>query len=604
MEKKKKHLLDLLHGLMLSVMAVMIFGSLGYINPGPQTESVRYITDVSVQIDDGPVQQITLPYRFGNLPPRTSVTATAVIYPNPGDELYVRSKYCPGKVYLDDTLGYEFGKPGQFPPFMTDPAAEIHMIETHGTGEAMQLQLQMQSPHSQNWMVLEPPIVGSTKAIILTRFHAYGILCVMAAAQVIYGLSLLFISVCTQFIDKKGVSFLWLGLLSLTTGIWALGENLFSGMVFKNAVFLHLCSFAGFFTFIIPLLRFSRTIVDYENPRPLILAEHLMVLSAAAAMILQLLTLVQCTTSMHYFYVVLPLCMVFIAVYTIREAFLHHNVSAKRYILPITLLSLASVAGLIFYVFSINYMVASMTQLGIVVFLLLVGVTAGLSIKDSLELKNKRKELDFQKQLMDIQVKEQKTHSLLLDQHEQLLSQQRHDLRHHLNAILALANPANTQLTDYLHTLVDNIPQSQKVFCENKAVNAILAHYDALCAQKGISLELHVGISETNPSLSDSALCIIFGNLLENAVEACERMNGGRRFITLHTRQQYDLLTITMDNSFNGSIRMENGRFRSSKRDNFGIGLHSIRDVAQHAGGDAEFHGEDQVFLSSVFVKL
>ena len=604
MSKQNKAIMLILHVIMLAAVFIMLYCSMGYINPGPRIEGVKYIRSVEIKIADGPEERIILPHRFRKLPPRTPVTVTAVIHPDPDEEIYVESQYCPAKVYLDGVLGYEFGAPGQYPDFMLDPATEVHMIETHGTGKPMILRMDMLSPITQKRMTLEPPLLGSTKEIILERLHSFGLPCILAAAQIIYGISLLFIYACVQFIDKKGVSFLWLGLLSLTTGMWAFGESDFSGVVCKNTTFLYLCSFAGFFTFIVPLLRFSRAIVDYENPKPLWYLEMVMVFSASAAMVLQLLGQVSCTSSMHYFYVVLPLSMVFLTGYTIREAILHGNSSARRYILPVGILTLTSVVGFFCYLYSASYTVSSMTQLGILIFLLLVGVTAGLSFKDSMELRNKQKELAFQQDLMEIQIKEQKTHSLLLSQHEELLSQQRHDLRHHLNAILALTKKENIELRNYLQSLMDNIPQSQKVFCRNQAVNAILAHYDALCDQKRIQLNLNVGIDEENPSLNDSSLCIIFGNLLENAVEACDRMNSGKKFITLNTRVQYDLLTIAMDNSFNGIVRIEDGRFRSSKRDNFGIGLSSVRSMAQRAGGDAEFHAEGNVFMSSVFVRL
>ncbi|MDO5573097.1 MAG: GHKL domain-containing protein, partial [bacterium] len=63
-------------------------------------------------------------------------------------------------------------------------------------------------------------------------------------------------------------------------------------------------------------------------------------------------------------------------------------------------------------------------------------------------------------------------------------------------------------------------------------------------------------------------------------------------------------LCITMDNSFNGQLYMENGELLSHKRHETGIGLMSIRSVAEKSGGNAEFKAEDRVFLSNVMVKL
>ncbi|MEG1447678.1 MAG: GHKL domain-containing protein, partial [Ruthenibacterium sp.] len=61
------------------------------------------------------------------------------------------------------------------------------------------------------------------------------------------------------------------------------------------------------------------------------------------------------------------------------------------------------------------------------------------------------------------------------------------------------------------------------------------------------------------------ALCIIFGNLLENGIEACNRMTAGTKFIRLRSRLQYGTLTVTMDNSFHGIITKSSGKFLSSK---------------------------------------
>lgn len=102
----------------------------------------------------------------------------------------------------------------------------------------------------------------------------------------------------------------------------------------------------------------------------------------------------------------------------------------------------------------------------------------------------------------------------------------------------------------------------------------------------------------------DSDLCVVFANLLENAAEACARMKQGEHFVTLHSSWQDGLLTITMENSFEGPIREENGQFYSSKRDDFGVGLSSVQAMASKYGGRARFSHTDSVFSSSVFLYL
>lgn len=604
MIQKLKPWMALFHILLICTFSLLIYAAFGYVDPGPKVESVKYVSSVTAKIGSSPAERITLPCSFWDLPPRTPVTISAILYPEPDEEIFVESRYCPGKIYLGPRLGYEFGKKGQSPSFMLDPASEVHMIETHGTSRAMELRMEFLSPATQRRMTVEAPLLGSTKEIILERFQAYGFPCVLAAAQIIYGLSLLFISICTRFMDQKSESFLWLGLLSLTTGMWAIGENKFSHVIFKNSTMLYMLTFTGFFSFSIPLLRFSRSIVEFENPKPVWLMELFMTALASVAMLLQILGIVSCSTSVYAFYLVLPVCLIFLTAYIIRERIAFHNISAGRFILPVTILTVTALSGLIGHLFSSSYPISSLTQLGILIFLLLMGVTAGLSLKDSIDLKNKQKQLSFEKDLMDIQIKEQKTHSQILSQQEQLLSQQRHDLRHHLNVVKALAKDENTDLQEYLQSLMENIPAASRKFCENQAVNAIISHYYMLSAQKQIKLSLDLTVPSANKHISDSDLCIIFGNLLENAVEACDRMENGDKFIELHSMIQYDILTITMDNSFNGQIVKDGEKFHSSKRDACGIGLSSILSVATKSGGNASFKGNGKVFQSSVYLNL
>ena len=88
-------------------------------------------------------------------------------------------------------------------------------------------------------------------------------------------------------------------------------------------------------------------------------------------------------------------------------------------------------------------------------------------------------------------------------------------------------------------------------------------------------------------------------------MEACARMDEGEKCIRLNSFLEYGVLTITMDNSFDGQVRQENGKFLSSKRSGApGVGLSSIRAVAKAHQGDARFEADGRVFRSSVYGKL
>ena len=213
-------------------------------------------------------------------------------------------------------------------------------------------------------------------------------------------------------------------------------------------------------------------------------------------------------------------------------------------------------------------------------------------------------QLVFEKRMTEIQMEEQKKYSMLIMENARQTRQQRHDLHHQLTAIQALAGTDKPELTNYVRALIEEMPPAVTTYCEDFTVNSVVSHYANRCQQEQIALTVQLTVPAQNAHISDSNLCVIFGNLLENALEACCRMTEGTRFIQLKSSLHCDVLTITMDNSFQGEIRQENGRFYSSKRDAFGVGLSSVQQTAKDHQGDACFAACDGVFSSSVYLTL
>jgi len=67
---------------------------------------------------------------------------------------------------------------------------------------------------------------------------------------------------------------------------------------------------------------------------------------------------------------------------------------------------------------------------------------------------------------------------------------------------------------------------------------------------------------------------------------------------------QYDVLTITLNNSFDGKSVGKEGLFFSGKRHEAGTGLQSVTAMARKHGGDIRFEVNGKVFLPSVYLHL
>lgn len=601
---KKQKLISLVTQLVLvTLVLLLLVGAKGFFMKGAKFESVLTLTDMVVTIDTEE-KGISLPYSFRDLKPRTPVTLTATIALKPDDALYIKSVYAPAKIYADNELIYEFGDLADYPNFMIDPATEVFLISPKLSGENISLRMEFLSPIARDVLTVHPPLIGNIKNVFNALMRTMLAPFVFSAMQLLAGVLLMLISFFVVIFERRGIMFFWLGVFSLATGAWAFGECNLTGLIIKNPTMLYLLAFIGLFTSAVPILYFAKSTINFHNPKPIWCMAIFMTVSATAALSLQLLGLVPLSKSMYFFHVLVPIILNVLAGIVIYEWLRYGDMGAKRFVLPIGVLALSSLLEVFNYKFAVTYLFAALFQVGVLFFIVFTGIVGGLYIREVIALENKQQALAFEMSLMEMQVEEQKKHSLLLVENAQALGQQRHDLRHQLVVLQELANSDNDKLKAHLNSLVENIPLIPKSYCDNMAVNAIVSRYASICKKSGIAFDTHLTVPQHSEQVTDGSLCVIFGNLLENALEACGRMTEGHKFIRLNSSMQYDVLTVNMDNSFDGKLREENGRFRSGKREDFGIGLSSVRSVAKKGGGDAQFKADGLVFLSSVYLRV
>lgn len=182
--------------------------------------------------------------------------------------------------------------------------------------------------------------------------------------------------------------------------------------------------------------------------------------------------------------------------------------------------------------------------------------------------------------------------------------QARHDLRHQLNQISMLVEEGDMEgLRGFLARSVSRIPSLEMRFCENGAADSVVGYYCGLCGREEIPIHVRLDLPETLP-VDEMDLCLVLSNLLENALEASLRTAAVRRQITvtayLHAAR---LLLIEVENPFDGEVKEKDGVFRSSKRKGDGVGLQSVRHIAERSGGASTFTYQDGVFRARVMLR-
>ena len=137
--------------------------------------------------------------------------------------------------------------------------------------------------------------------------------------------------------------------------------------------------------------------------------------------------------------------------------------------------------------------------------------------------------------------------------------------------------------------------------CGNPLVNATAMHYQAMARQAGAAVDIRLDIPEDTGRVPAGELCVIIGDMLENAAAACQGTE--KPFIKMRSRCADGILTVTLDNSFSSIRQNADGSFQST-REGGGLGLRIIAALAEKHGGGSRFEAKDGVFYSSVYLRL
>lgn len=549
---------------------------------------------------------IDLPHRIKGLKPRTKITLLTELEVTPKESLLIKTAFSPIQVYYDDVLVYEAGQENSYPAYMKDPPTIMSVIPLPAEKSNTQLRIEYLSPQSRSEISLSAIFKGEEISILAHQFYADGFSFLFSLLLIFIGLVMSIVALTVMAKIAEGSSFLWLGLFALAAGIWGLGECDLSVLLLPWPTTFHFMAYLGLFTITIPFLHFGLIMLQPKNKLSLQLILGLHYISLGIALVLQLTGQMDFIKILYVFHIIAPLGFVSFALNLVFEHFRYKNPAAKRFVVAVVLLALATVLELINYYF---HLVSSLTlffQLGVLAFIVALGVASGYYVRESIQTAAKKKQLEKKMETVAKQLELQRLQYLKIREKDAMVKAQRHDLRHQLAVLRDLCEQEKIKkLRNYLDTLIQNIPADKGLLlCENYAINAVAAHYYTKGMQASIDIKAQLPLPGELDSDLEVDLCIVIGNLLENAIEACLCHEHNKPFIRIVGKQRYDTLIITCDNSFEGSIRQNGDRFLSTKREGEGTGLSSIRAVAEKYNGAFNIAVEKGVFQASVYVNL
>lgn len=206
-------------------------------------------------------------------------------------------------------------------------------------------------------------------------------------------------------------------------------------------------------------------------------------------------------------------------------------------------------------------------------------------------------ELELQKMQYDI-----------IEQRMEDMRRTRHDLRHHIVILNQVKQTGDFSLID---KLIESYPapvlhDQPLTYCQNDTVNAVLVYYSDIALSFGIDLTVKLNVPQ-NCFIDTTDLAVMFGNILENAVEACKPVENDR-FITVigeYTQETAKpaMLSLIVKNNYKIEPHTnEDGVFLSSKHKGNGIGISSVKHIVERYGGNCSFIPENRTFTVSVII--
>ena len=177
-----------------------------------------------------------------------------------------------------------------------------------------------------------------------------------------------------------------------------------------------------------------------------------------------------------------------------------------------------------------------------------------------------------------------------------------HDIRHQIRRLSQDGQGERAFLRDAseLVSIYDAGVQTS-----NRALDVILTEKSMLCRSRGIELTCTCD-GRALSFMEEQDVYSLFGNALDNAIEAAEKLDDPeRRLIDVSARQMGRTVSVQVRNFYEGELSFEDGLPRSTHEGGLhGYGMRSLRLIAERYGGSLTVNGEGGIFRLFVTLPL
>lgn len=176
-----------------------------------------------------------------------------------------------------------------------------------------------------------------------------------------------------------------------------------------------------------------------------------------------------------------------------------------------------------------------------------------------------------------------------------------HDIKHQ---IAALGDLGRQKELRELESLVNIYDCGLKTECA--ALDLVLSNKSLMCSGKRIVLTC-VADGARLRFMEDADIYALFGNILDNAIEAVDRLEDpDKRLISLTVHAQDHFLIVSQENYYDGVLELDHGLPVTTKADKrfHGFGMQSIKMLAEKYGGDLQLQTGGGIYRLSILLPI